>query len=161
MPPTADTVGQLLADKTTRDGTLDALEAHTGAFENELLAAASRSIGGLMEVDEADVDEPTLRQMLRLLGRFFDEAPDQTEIFAAAMEGRGGLERLFTPPAVIRRYLQGPAAELGRDAAITYAHFAVPFNPVHNGVSPDSMRDRLGLPSGGAFMQTMMSQMPL
>jgi hypothetical protein len=161
MPPTADTVGQLLADKATRLATLDALEAHTGAFENELRASASRALGGLLEVDEADVDEPTLRRMLLLLARFFDEASDETELFAELVEGRGGLERLFTPPAVVRRYLQGPAAELGRDAAITYACYAGPFNPVNNGVSPDKMRDRLGLSGVGAFMQTMMSQMPL
>ena len=96
MPPTADTVGQLLADKATRLATLDALEAHTGAFENELRASASRALGGLLDEAEADVDEPTLRRMLLLLARFFDEASDETELFAELVEGRGGLERLFT-----------------------------------------------------------------
>jgi hypothetical protein len=161
MPPTADTVGQLLADKGTRLATVDALEAHKGAFESKLRASAVRALGGLLEVDEADVDEPTLRRILLLLGRVIDEASDPSELFAELAESRGGLERLFNPPAAVRRYLQGAAAELSHDAAITYACYAGPFNPVNNGMDPVTLRDRLGLSSMSAFMQTMMSRMPL
>lgn len=118
---TADTVAALLVSPETRIGTIEALEAHIGAHDEQLALVAIATLSELMALDVVDVEPALFQRIGWLRGRMVTEAADAPAMWASACKD-GRFEAIFGSTVNVLAQIVGKAPEtLGQDDALSWA----------------------------------------
>ena len=120
---TCDTVAELLADRSTRTATLDALEAHSGPHPMPLAMAAAAALTDLLCWDAAEVGHALFQRAGLLRARLLADAPpEDVAAIGGAMLGGGRCAAFYAAPSnVWARMFAKPVEELELTDALSCA----------------------------------------
>lgn len=118
---TASTVGSLLSDSVTRDGTLTTLEHEAGAIDQEVALAAAPVLYGLLAADVIEVGRDDFDRIALLVARLAAEAIGVPEMGGAILgEGRYAAV-LHSEGSVLAQAMVKSPSELTRADARSFA----------------------------------------